>query len=464
MKKIFVVFLLFFQLVAKAQRDISKIKFIEPPDSTAIGTADGKLITKEISPAGGTIDSEDGRVQLIFPAGALAINTTISIQPITNLAPNGAGKAYLFEPSGIQFKKPVQLIFHYTEEEEEICPADLMGFGMQDDKGKWSFFDYDAWDSVSKTLKGSIEHFSSLTNLNKMKLSPAYQKLRVSDTLLLHIIDISKKFKKRPAFLNIALTPSSRVPLWYVNDVLNGNEIYGQTTPFALTPNPQVQSIHAEYRAPKLLTDKSPVKVKVKLFLDKIEGSKETLTLLKGFVCKIDLYDEYKILITDTVAARVGEGYFVADSGSFIATVTSKNISVTDAKNYTPYLIIKHKPPLCKTYVFVERPCTGTVHIGRSDESGEGFAFSNSRFVETNKPVKVLIKFDVHENLAFRFQQRCPGGVSTPVENMKLQSVPNLVYFLVNGETQKYPISNNRDTPYTIYVTRIGQGKYIVPE
>src|SRR5215213_1854446 len=34
------------------------------------------------------------------------------------------GKAYALEPSGIQFKKPVQLIFPYSEEESEECPAD----------------------------------------------------------------------------------------------------------------------------------------------------------------------------------------------------------------------------------------------------------------------------------------------------------------------------------------------------
>ena len=81
MKKIASLLLLFVSLWANAQKDTSGINFIEPPDSTAIGTADGKLVGKEIGAAGGTIVSDDGRVELVFPDGALTASTTIHIQP-----------------------------------------------------------------------------------------------------------------------------------------------------------------------------------------------------------------------------------------------------------------------------------------------------------------------------------------------------------------------------------------------
>src|SRR5438045_2117146 len=119
MKKIFTSALLFLSLYLPAQNDSSSIHIIEPSDSTAIASPEGKLVSKVIGTAGGRIVSDDGRVELIFPANALTANTSISIQPTTNPAPNGSGKAYSFEPSGIQFKKPVQIIFHYTDEEAE---------------------------------------------------------------------------------------------------------------------------------------------------------------------------------------------------------------------------------------------------------------------------------------------------------------------------------------------------------
>ena len=170
MKKILLLLLLFAVLSVNAQTDTTEIQtdsvevqMITLPDSTAIGAPDGKLVSKEIGSFGGKIDSDDGRVELIFPEGALSANTTISIQPIDNLIPNGNGKAYQFEPSGIQFKKPVQIIFHYTEQEAEICPPELKFMALQDHKGKWEYMNYEEWDSTTKSLKKRV-YYAFLTS------------------------------------------------------------------------------------------------------------------------------------------------------------------------------------------------------------------------------------------------------------------------------------------------------------
>jgi hypothetical protein len=68
----------------------------EVTDSTGFGTPDGKLVSNQIGIAGGRIASEDGRIELIFPSGALTEIKTISIQPTTNLFDSAAGKAYRF--------------------------------------------------------------------------------------------------------------------------------------------------------------------------------------------------------------------------------------------------------------------------------------------------------------------------------------------------------------------------------
>src|SRR5262245_62015585 len=88
------------------QTDSVEVKVIGLPDSSDIGVPNGKQVRQEISVSGGTIISDDGRVQLNFPPGALTETTTISIQPVNNKIPNG-NKAYRFEPSGLQFQKPV---------------------------------------------------------------------------------------------------------------------------------------------------------------------------------------------------------------------------------------------------------------------------------------------------------------------------------------------------------------------
>ena len=178
-------------LIAQAQSDSAK-KQIKLSDSTGFGTPDGKLISKEIGADGGQIVSEDGRVELIFPAGALAKNTIISIQPRTNPAPNGVGKSYWFEPSGIQFQKPVQINFRYTDEEAAICPPDWKSLGIQDHKGKWTFIDYESFDSVSKTLKGFIHHFSGVSNIDDIRIVPDKQILRVNEETIITVIDMAR--------------------------------------------------------------------------------------------------------------------------------------------------------------------------------------------------------------------------------------------------------------------------------
>src|SRR4051812_2234058 len=57
------------------------------PPPTEKGTSLGAKLTKTLGAAGGTIVSADGRLTITFPAGALATDTEIGIEPITNKAP-----------------------------------------------------------------------------------------------------------------------------------------------------------------------------------------------------------------------------------------------------------------------------------------------------------------------------------------------------------------------------------------
>src|SRR5690242_13074401 len=84
---------------------------------TAVGTPVGSPSTATIDGSGGSLTSPDGRLEVIIPAGALSAETSISIQPVTNEAPLGAGLSYSLTPHGQQFTKPATIRFHYTEED-----------------------------------------------------------------------------------------------------------------------------------------------------------------------------------------------------------------------------------------------------------------------------------------------------------------------------------------------------------
>ena len=80
---------------------------------TAVGTPIGSPSTATIGAAGGSLLSPDGRSEIIIPPGALTASTQISIQPVTNQAPGGAGVGFYLTPHGQTFNQPVTLRFHF---------------------------------------------------------------------------------------------------------------------------------------------------------------------------------------------------------------------------------------------------------------------------------------------------------------------------------------------------------------
>lgn len=100
MKKTFASLLLLIAFAACKKSNDPAIE-LPPPTPTAVGTPDGAAVTKNIGAAGGTILSSDGMLELVIPAGAVATPTDITIQPITNHAPNGVGKGYRCLPDGL---------------------------------------------------------------------------------------------------------------------------------------------------------------------------------------------------------------------------------------------------------------------------------------------------------------------------------------------------------------------------
>src|SRR6185436_19452022 len=127
-----------------------------------IGKPNGEKAEMKIGKEGGSFTSSDGKMRLKVPEGAVSKKTTFSIQPVINLMPNGNGKTYKLEPSGVNFQKPLQIIFYYADEVEKNS-FDQMGIAMQNEKGKWYSVNRSVSDTISKTLTANINHFSSYT-------------------------------------------------------------------------------------------------------------------------------------------------------------------------------------------------------------------------------------------------------------------------------------------------------------
>lgn len=127
---------------------------------TEVGQPLGESISQTIGPEGGNLTSADGAVKLILPAGALTKATTISIQSITNHAPNGLGLAYRFLPEGTQFAKPATLTFQYDQTIVANTDPRVFGVAFQGTDGRWYQQSGATTDTTVHQISVSMPHFS----------------------------------------------------------------------------------------------------------------------------------------------------------------------------------------------------------------------------------------------------------------------------------------------------------------
>jgi hypothetical protein len=426
MKKILVSFFIFSSICTNAQIDTSQKRFSQSRDSTGFGVPNGKVSAKEIGASGGTIASEDGRVELIFPAGALTAATNISIQPTTNMLIHGSGNAYQFEPSGIQFKKPVEVIFHYSKKEAEECPPELMGFSMQDDRGKWTSFEYEDWDSVAGTLKGAIHHFTYFTSVKNLMIRPGRLEVHVNDTTYIEVMDKGVRVKEGTykgdyefAFLY------DRDPFgWFVCDIPKGNEKVGMMETSYNSTNREHQRnllgiYHAPHYLPKDLTViKLAVQYKSKKLNKKVWGSAK---------CELVVYDAYRIKIVDDYTGRPAMETEIIDSGSFTILVYGIINVIMDIKNYDPILVSEGRNGPFREKVFT-KDAQGSINITEPIKNYQ---------VSDDYPPKVYFELPVSTILRYKFQYRA-RGTSSPVTPLTNESIPPDVDFIANGQEQHY--------------------------
>ncbi len=242
---------------AVAQTNYLQVKQLRLDSITAIGKPNGEETSQEIGKEGGSIFSGDGRIELIFPEGALTKKKKITIQPVTNHAANGQGNAYRMEPSGLQFNKPVTIVFHYSQETAGTLP-ELKGIAWQDGKGKWEALQEVILDTIAKTITSQIHHFSSYTSFDKIVLMPAQGRVKVGRTkdLWLSIAnyrppDISDgELPPLPPRVNIP------EPDWSVNGIPRGDQHNGWITG---------DGTSVVYHAPASVPTDNPVAVTVQL-------------------------------------------------------------------------------------------------------------------------------------------------------------------------------------------------------
>jgi hypothetical protein len=127
---------------------------------TEVGTEIGGAVTGKIGPSGGTLITNDGRVEFVFPAGALNMETDIVIQPVISNIPMAIGNAYRLMPGNTEFNNPVILKYHYDPDELEGTFPEAIFIAHQNAEGIWLAHGNVVTDTVSKTISAQLYHFS----------------------------------------------------------------------------------------------------------------------------------------------------------------------------------------------------------------------------------------------------------------------------------------------------------------
>lgn len=158
------------------------------PAATAVGSATGSAIRATIGAAGGSLSAPDGRLVLTIPAGALAADTVISIQPHTNLAHGRRGSAYRLTPEGQTFLKPVTLTFGYTNQDLQGTAAEALGAAFQTATGHWQWAGNPTVDTAARTVSIASTHFSDWSKVVDVQLLPASKTIRVKTSVTLQVV------------------------------------------------------------------------------------------------------------------------------------------------------------------------------------------------------------------------------------------------------------------------------------
>jgi hypothetical protein len=119
-----------------------------------------------VGPRGGVVMSDDGRVTLDIPAGALSSEVAITIEAVED-APNGVlGPAYAIEPAGVSLLFPATLTYDLAADDDERS-FDQAGLVMSDlvlvteKAARWQPMPDRQLDADAQTISASVLYFST---------------------------------------------------------------------------------------------------------------------------------------------------------------------------------------------------------------------------------------------------------------------------------------------------------------
>jgi hypothetical protein len=226
-----------------------------------VGTTDGESVRQQIGPAGGRLESPDGLLAVVVPAGAFTQATELVLQPIVNHAHGGLGKAWRILPEGLHTTLPMTLEWRYSAEDGQANAG--LAIATQRADGTWAALREVQHDTAQRTLRVQTRHFSDWSLVAGLQLRPAQATVEVGGSVPLSLVrcqsvNVSNDAAEIPLAACEPFVPASfDATRWAANGVTGGNATHGTVTapPDFLYPGV------ARYLAPAQVPAGNPVAV-----------------------------------------------------------------------------------------------------------------------------------------------------------------------------------------------------------
>jgi hypothetical protein len=388
------------------------------PAVTPVGTIAGTPVTQTIGNSGGTVVSDDGEMELIIPSGALTSNTAITIQPITNNAPNGRRKAYRCLPDGLQFAKNITIKFHYTGEDLTATKPDYMMVAFQTAQGNWQVVDNVSNDTTAKTTSVSVNHFTDFTAFDVMRIEPASLYLKTGQTGNYKVTATGMSVLNGVLLLTELL---ERPETWKANGVTGGNSTHGTIAPSA-------DRTLGVYTAPATAPAINPVIINAEInfpFTIYVHQFNKGILTANAYI----IGGRYKVDVetSNEMAIGTGEIFRMRDHARFTVNLIGTEGTVTDMQNsIATFQKIANSPSGCNTTIEVSG--TGPINIRDHDVLG---------VVVAGQDVYVHFSADI-QVVNPKFLISCPG-VTPKLNEIPISSFAGAVMTCKdNGQIQVY--------------------------
>jgi hypothetical protein len=234
---------------------------------THAGAPTGAAVTVTIGPEGGVLESGDGKLGVVVPAGAVASATTFSVQPIASKAWGALASAgaWRLEPHGTTFAKPVRLTIRYDDADLDGTVPALLRLASQDAEGYWRLYRQTAVDEAQRTISVETTHFSDWSAIAGARVFAEVTTLETGATTPVRVRDCRVAGAQGDDLLAPLLYEcrdggiyAGSARNWSVNGVVGGHTATtGRVTKRDAEPGV------ADFRAPDALPEVNPVAVSV---------------------------------------------------------------------------------------------------------------------------------------------------------------------------------------------------------